>query len=62
MIAAGLFQTKQEIISATTDEAKAKMTELEIKNYEDKVKEGLLFGDTFCGDCPDKLRFVFSGV
>ena len=25
-----------------TDEAKAKMTELEIKNYEDKAKEGLL--------------------
>ena len=45
-----------------TDEAKAKMTELEIKNYEDKAKEGLLFGDTLLRGLSDKLRFVFSGV
>ncbi|ERI74154.1 flagellar hook-associated 2 domain-containing protein [[Clostridium] symbiosum] len=45
-----------------TDEAKAKMSELEIKNYEDKAKEGLLFGDTLLRGLSDKLRFVFSGV
>lgn len=45
-----------------TDEDKAKMSEYEIKNYEDKAKEGLLFGDSLLRGMADKLRYVFTGV
>lgn len=45
-----------------TDEQKAKMSESEIRSYEDKAKEGLLFNDSNLSGIADKLRYVFSGV
>lgn len=45
-----------------TDEQKAKMSESEIRSYESKAKEGILFNDSDLRGMADKLRFVFSGV
>lgn len=45
-----------------TDQQKAKMTESEIKSYEDKAKEGLLFNDSDLSGIANKMRYVFSGV
>lgn len=45
-----------------TDEQKAKMSESEIRSYEEKAKEGILFNDSDLRGLSDKLRFVFSGV
>lgn len=43
-----------------TDDQKADMTEKQIKEYETKAKQGLLFGDNDLGNLSDALRFVFS--
>lgn len=45
-----------------TNEQKTKMSESEIRSYEDKAKEGLLFNDGNLSGIADKLRYVFSGV
>lgn len=45
-----------------TDEQKSKMSETEIKNYENKAKEGLLFNDSDLSGIANKMRYVFSGV
>lgn len=45
-----------------TDEQKSKMSESEIKSYEDKAKEGLLFNDSDLSGIANKMRYVFSGV
>ncbi len=43
-----------------TDEQKADMTEDQIKKWEDKAKEGLLFNDTELRSLTDSMRFIFE--
>lgn len=45
-----------------SDAQKSKMSEAEIRSYEEKAKEGILFNDSNLRSLSDKLRFVFSGV
>lgn len=46
--------------SPLTDEQKESMTEDQIKKWEDKAKEGILFNDTDLRSLSDSLRFVFD--
>lgn len=48
--------------SPLTDADKEGMSESAIKAYEDKVKQGLLFGDSDLSSLHSKLRFTFSGA
>ena len=43
-----------------TDEQKADMTEDQIKKWEDKAKEGMLFNDTDIRSLSDSMRFIFE--
>lgn len=43
-----------------TDDQKADMTEKQIEEYEEKAKQGLLFGDRDLGSLSNALRFIFS--
>ncbi len=43
-----------------TDEQKAEMKEDQIKKWEDKAKEGLLFNDTDLRSLTDSMRFIFE--
>ncbi|MFW6679339.1 flagellar filament capping protein FliD [Lacrimispora sp. AGF001] len=43
-----------------TDEQKAEMKEDQIKKWEDKAKEGLLFNDTELRSLTDSMRFIFD--
>ncbi len=43
-----------------TDEQKKEMTEEQIEKWEEKAKEGILFGDTQLRSLHDSLRFVFN--
>ena len=43
-----------------TDEDTADMTESAIEKYEEKAKQGLLFGDNNLSSLYEKLRFIFS--
>ncbi len=43
-----------------TDEQKADMTEDQIKKWEDKAKEGMLFNDTELRSLTDSMRFIFE--
>ncbi len=43
-----------------TDEQKADMTEDQIKKWEDKAKEGMLFNDTELRSLSDSMRFIFE--
>lgn len=43
-----------------TDEDKASMSESAIKNYEEKAKQGLLFGDSNLSNLYQRMREVFS--
>lgn len=46
--------------SPLTDEQKESMSEDQIKKWEDKAKEGVLFNDTDLRTLSDNLRFVFD--
>ncbi len=46
--------------SPLTDEQKESMSEDQIKKWEDKAKEGVLFNDTELRSLSDSLRFVFD--
>lgn len=43
-----------------TDEQKADMTEDQIKKWEDKAKEGMLFNDSDIRGLSDSMRFIFE--
>ena len=43
-----------------TDEQKSDMTEDQIKKWEDKAKEGMLFNDTDIRSLSDSMRFIFE--
>jgi flagellar hook-associated protein 2 len=43
-----------------TDEQKADMTEDQIKKWEDKAKEGMLFNDSELRSLTDSMRFIFE--
>lgn len=45
-----------------TDAQKKEMTEDEIKNWEAKAKEGILFGDSTLRQLASELRFAFSSI
>lgn len=45
-----------------TDEQKENMTEDQIKKWEDKAKEGILFNDTLLRSLSDDLRYVLTGA
>lgn len=45
-----------------TDAQKKEMTEDEIKNWEEKAKEGILFGDSTLRQLASELRFAFSSI
>ena len=46
--------------SPLTDEQKESMSEDQIKKWEDKAKEGILFNDTDLRSLSDSLRFIFD--
>ena len=46
--------------SPLTDEQKENMSEDQIKKWEDKAKEGILFNDTDLRSLSDSLRFIFD--
>ena len=52
----GSFKTYEPL----TDEERASMSESAIKNYEDKAKQGLLFGDRNLSNLYERMRNVFS--
>lgn len=52
----GSFKTYEPL----TDEQRASMSESAIKNYEEKAKQGLLFGDRNLSGLYDRMRNVFS--
>lgn len=43
-----------------TDNDQSSMSESAVKQYEEKAKQGLLFGDSVLSGLYDKLRFIFS--
>ena len=45
-----------------TDDQKAELSEKQIEEYEEKAKQGLLFGDQDLGGLSNGLRFVFSNL
>lgn len=45
-----------------TDDQKAELSEKQIEEYEEKAKQGLLFGDNDLGGLSNGLRFVFSNL
>ncbi|WP_185967663.1 flagellar filament capping protein FliD [Clostridium sp. HBUAS56010] len=46
--------------SPLTEDQKNEMTEDQIKNWEDKAKEGILFNDSELRSLSDSLRFIFD--
>ena len=45
-----------------TDDQKAELSDKQIEEYEEKAKQGLLFGDQDLGGLSNGLRFVFSNL
>lgn len=45
-----------------TDDQKAELSDKQIEEYEEKAKQGLLFGDNDLGGLSNGLRFVFSNL
>ena len=56
-----LTNSKKEEYQPLTDEDQAKMSETAIKNYEEKAKTGLLYGDTDLSNLYTKLTSAVQG-
>lgn len=61
-LANDLVSTKKDRnYSPLTEEQKAEMSEDEIKKWEEKAKQGILFNDMDLRGFTDEIRFLFSG-